>query len=512
MAHGKNFKRGAPGDKGGHNPINSRLPEEYVCVVGSCSNTYNGYMYWEDDPKVNNWVACPDPKTLAGVQKYIKGPPGKPAVTHDVYWANFLDPAIKMYANKMVHPKPGDIVTILVFMKGYLLRQPLDWDASPYNQKLHRDSPWVAGNPEFDPSAKGSGPPPAPKTASSSKPQISGLIPGSKTEGDAGFTLTVNGSGFLMLAKVTWNGATLSTTFVSTTSLTALVPASAVARHGSAGVIVVNPGEVSSDAKSFLINPAATNPDSDDVINHDILMRTTTGNSDDVIKRPRGFDAEVDYIHNIPRRIVYGRSLGGAPQLTDVLVKLLVFNDPSDLSSYLLTGSISAQYWKNVMDTVDEDDMANATAVSDQGSYYDATLVFSSRHWAARWKKLMKSAGAEPPSIDRSKIKIKRFDYVGHSDEEAFYLQYGWSNAKGTLPWDDVRFETAQLTAALPKKNLTTDAYAHLWGCHQGGKMGPALVGAFKEVTSCEASTFFDHILDNDSAMPCPKRARPGRL
>lgn len=505
MAKGKNFKRGAPGDKGGHNPINSRMPEEYVCVVGSCSNTYNGYMYFEEDPKVNYWVACPDPKTLSGVPRYITGPPGKAAVTHDVYWANFLDPAIKLYANKMVQPKPGDVVTIMVFMKGYLKRQSLDWDASPYNLMLHRDSPWVKGNPEYDPSATGGAHPSSPQPGSSSKPQIDSLSPNTATAGDGGFTLTVNGSGFLPGAKVNWAGSTLPTTFLSPMLLTAVVPTSAIARRGTASVAVVNPGEVGSDPKPFFIQPSAKDTDPEEMINHDIQMRTTDANSDGIIKHPRGFDSEVDYIHNIPRRIVYGRALGGTPQLPDVLVKLLVFNEPSDLSEYLLSGSISAQYWKNVMDTHDEEDMANATAVSDEGSYYDALLAFSSRQWSARWKKLMKSAGVEPPSINRSKIKIKRFDYVGHSDEEAFYLLYGWSNAKGVLPGDDVRFETAQLTAALPKKNLTTDAYAHLWGCHQGGKMGPALVGAFKEVTACEESTFFNHILDNDSAMPVPE-------
>jgi len=504
VGKGKNFKRGAPGDKGGHNPINSRMPEEYVCVVGSCSNTYNGYIYWEEDPKVNDWVACPNPKTLSGVQSYLKGPPGKPAITHDVYWANFLEPAIKLYANQMVKPKPGDVVTIMVFMKGYLRRQSLDWDASPYNLRLHRNSPWVAGNPEYDPSAKGGGSAHATRPASPSTPQITSLTPNAKTAGDAGFNLIVNGSGFLPGAKVTWEGSTLSTAFISATLLSAVVPSSTISRRGTASVKVVNPGDSGSETKPFFINPSATDSDPEEMINHDILMRTTTANSDGIIKRPRRADEEIDYIHNIPHRIVFGRSLAGTPQLPDVLVKLLVFNDPSDLSDYLLTGSISAQYWKNVMDTRNEDDM-DSVAVSDQGSYFDAALTPSSRQWSARWKKLMKSAGVEPPSINRSKIKIKRFDYVGHSDEEAFYLLYGWSNPKGVLPGDDVRFETAQLTAALPKKNLTSDAYSHLWGCHQGGKMGPALVGAFKEVTACEASTFFNHVLDSDSAMPVPE-------
>jgi hypothetical protein len=31
---GLHLKRGADHDKGGHNPINSRTPEEYICVIG----------------------------------------------------------------------------------------------------------------------------------------------------------------------------------------------------------------------------------------------------------------------------------------------------------------------------------------------------------------------------------------------------------------------------------------------------------------------------------------------
>ena len=87
MGDPNHFKRGADGDKGGHNPVNSRTPEEFICVIGSASNTFNGYMYVE--PSINDWVACPDPNNVAGVPRYINGPPGKQAYTHDVYWANF---------------------------------------------------------------------------------------------------------------------------------------------------------------------------------------------------------------------------------------------------------------------------------------------------------------------------------------------------------------------------------------------------------------------------------------
>ena len=46
-----------------------------------------------------------------------------------------------------------------------------------------------------------------PQPGSPPKPQIASPTPGPTTAGDAGFTLTVNGSGFLPGAKVTWDRA-----------------------------------------------------------------------------------------------------------------------------------------------------------------------------------------------------------------------------------------------------------------------------------------------------------------
>jgi FG-GAP-like repeat len=67
------------------------------------------------------------------------------------------------------------------------------------------------------------------------------LVPTSVTPGGAGFTLTVNGTGFVSGAKINWNGTTLTTTFVSASQLTATVPAINIATAGSASVTVTNP-------------------------------------------------------------------------------------------------------------------------------------------------------------------------------------------------------------------------------------------------------------------------------
>jgi FG-GAP-like repeat/Abnormal spindle-like microcephaly-assoc'd, ASPM-SPD-2-Hydin len=68
------------------------------------------------------------------------------------------------------------------------------------------------------------------------------LSPAAVAPGSAGFTLTVNGTGFVSGAVVSWNASPLATTFVSGSQLSATVPASDIAVAGTASVTVLNPG------------------------------------------------------------------------------------------------------------------------------------------------------------------------------------------------------------------------------------------------------------------------------
>ena len=72
-------------------------------------------------------------------------------------------------------------------------------------------------------------------------PVVSGLSPASAMMGAAGFTLTVSGSGFEPVSTVQWNNSALPTTYVSSTVLTAVVPASDLASGGNATVTVTTP-------------------------------------------------------------------------------------------------------------------------------------------------------------------------------------------------------------------------------------------------------------------------------
>jgi hypothetical protein len=81
------------------------------------------------------------------------------------------------------------------------------------------------------------------------------LIPASVAPGSADFTLTVDGAGFNSTSSVNWNGAPLATTFLNSSQLTAIVPASTVTTGGTASVTVVNPqpGGGTSNAEFFSI-------------------------------------------------------------------------------------------------------------------------------------------------------------------------------------------------------------------------------------------------------------------
>ena len=86
------------------------------------------------------------------------------------------------------------------------------------------------------------------------------LVPDAVSSGGPAFTLTVNGTGFVSGSVVQWNGAALSTQFVSASQLTASVPASDIAVASTATVTVSNPalgGGVSNPQFFFITSSRA---------------------------------------------------------------------------------------------------------------------------------------------------------------------------------------------------------------------------------------------------------------
>jgi subtilisin family serine protease len=72
-------------------------------------------------------------------------------------------------------------------------------------------------------------------------PSIASLAPASVPAGSPGFTLTVNGTGFVSSSVVKWNGAARATTFVSATQLRAAIAAGDIGTVGQALVAVEVP-------------------------------------------------------------------------------------------------------------------------------------------------------------------------------------------------------------------------------------------------------------------------------
>jgi hypothetical protein len=82
-------------------------------------------------------------------------------------------------------------------------------------------------------------------------PTLTSISPTNAYLDSAGLTLTVNGTGFVSGASVYWSYAPLTTTYVSSTQLTALVPASDLTYANSYSVNVANPGGLFSEALYF---------------------------------------------------------------------------------------------------------------------------------------------------------------------------------------------------------------------------------------------------------------------
>jgi uncharacterized protein (TIGR03437 family) len=86
---------------------------------------------------------------------------------------------------------------------------------------------------------------------------LNGISPNTIAAGSPSFLLTANGAGFLSGAAIQWNGAALASNYLSSTQLTAAVPASLVAASGTANVTVVNPGGPVAGPATFVIGSVA---------------------------------------------------------------------------------------------------------------------------------------------------------------------------------------------------------------------------------------------------------------
>jgi len=112
-------------------------------------------------------------------------------------------------------------------------------------------------------------------------PSIVSLSPSSTTAGGSAFTLTVTGTNYITGSVVKWNSTSLTTTYVSATTVTAPITATMIATAGTASVTVFNPtpGGGTSNASTFTINSSSTHKK----YLFDATHAETAGNADWVI-------------------------------------------------------------------------------------------------------------------------------------------------------------------------------------------------------------------------------------
>jgi hypothetical protein len=92
-------------------------------------------------------------------------------------------------------------------------------------------------------------------------PVLNSVSPTSTFAGGSDFVLTAVGSNFVPSSVIGWNGSDLATTYVSTSTLSATVPALNIASAGTSSVTIFNstPGGGTSGSRTFtIIDPVAT--------------------------------------------------------------------------------------------------------------------------------------------------------------------------------------------------------------------------------------------------------------
>ena len=165
----------------------------------------------------------------------------------------------------------GPAFTLTVNGSGFVSTSKVQWNASDRTTTFVSSAQLTASISAGDvvaaatvtvsvlsPAPGGGASNPATFTIGNPVPMITSLSPPSTPAGGPGFTLTVNGSGFLPTSQVQWNGSNRQTTGNST-QLFASITAMDIASAGMAAVTVVNPGPGggTSNAVNFTITSGA---------------------------------------------------------------------------------------------------------------------------------------------------------------------------------------------------------------------------------------------------------------
>ena len=192
-------------------------------------------------------------------------------------------------------------------------------------------------------------------------PYITSIAPNSKVAGTAGFNLVVTGGNFINgTSQVRWNGALRTTTFNSSTQLTAAITAADIASAGTAQVTVTN-GSTVSNALVFTIDSPGvpTLTTSASVVN---LATTVNGaastastytinginlTADPVITAPANFEISKDGSNFFDSLTLTRSGFNLTPQPTTIYVRTKSTAVPGNYSS-VINNAVSGGSTKQV--------------------------------------------------------------------------------------------------------------------------------------------------------------------
>jgi hypothetical protein len=188
-------------------------------------------------------------------------------------------------------------------------------------------------------------------------PSVTSLSPASGITGSAPFKLKVNGNNFVSSSVVQWNGSKRTTSYVSTTQLTAAINAADIATAGNAKVTVVNPapGGGTSRAVIFTMNNPLT-PQPPTIgngfgaaaipLNASTSLTFYIKNPDETVAL-----AGVGFSDTLPAGLVVANPNGVAGSCSGGIITAVTGSSSVSLSGATLAGSASCTFSLNVTGT-----------------------------------------------------------------------------------------------------------------------------------------------------------------
>lgn len=164
----------------------------------------------------------------------------------------------------------GPAFSLTVFGANFTSSSMLQWNGSPRPTTFVSSSSLVAQIPATDLVKAGTFPISVSGGAASTAinfvvnpapPTITSLSPSTSVAGGPAFTLAVTGTNFTQDTVIEWNGSPRSTSFSSTTSISAQILAADITNAGTDSVVAVNPQGVGGTSQPFpyVVTAAAAN-------------------------------------------------------------------------------------------------------------------------------------------------------------------------------------------------------------------------------------------------------------